>query len=193
MLKWEELKKHSHTPFLLSLIWDAITTTSSTKQTKIIFFLIYVIFNLWNKPKRKKKRKRSKTGKTSGAKPYLWRNHNHQIGVNVNGRRNQWLWLNLPKSASFLDLFAQNAAAVDRFGLVWTLISPGRPISGGIPFWFHCLLGLALTNGLMQNANPDTFRPRVGRARRVAGAVAVGVLRQACDSDEYPLADGEKS
>lgn len=63
-------------------------------------------------------------------------------------------------------------------------------MSGGAPFWFQCRLGLALTSGLKQNANPDTFREWPDLPRRIAIACggAIGVLLHPCDvSEEYPL------
>lgn len=69
---------------------------------------------------------------------------------------------------------------------------PETPISGcRLPFWFHCLLGLALTRGLKQKANPEALFLCPARFRLMAAGVTVttGVLRHSCcdDSDEYPL------
>jgi hypothetical protein len=97
------------------------------------------------------------------------------------------LWWTLPKSASFLERFLQNDPAVERCGFLGSLPSPETAISGCKPFWFQCRLGLALTSGLRQNAIPDTFRVCPCRPRRTGKA---GDLH---DSEEYPLADGDRS
>jgi hypothetical protein len=97
------------------------------------------------------------------------------------------LWWTLPKSASFLDRFLQNDAAVERCGFIGVLTSPETAISGGKPFLLQCRPGLALTSGLRQNAIPDTFRLCPCRALRTANA---GDLQ---DSEEYPLAEGDRS
>ena len=70
---------------------------------------------------------------------------------NVNGNRYQRLWLTLPKSAIFLDRFAQ------RWGFAGTLRLPEKEASGAATFWFQIRFGLARTSGLKQNANAETF------------------------------------
>lgn len=113
--------------------------------------------------------------------------------ANVNAHHSQRLWLTLPKSASFLDLLAQNDAAVERCGFVVFLTSPEYTNSDcRPPFWFQCRFGLALTNGLKQKANPETFFTcAVVRVRLTAGTAAVGVLRHS--SVESPLPHGDRS
>jgi hypothetical protein len=102
--------------------------------------------------------------------------------------------LTLPKSASFLDRFAQNDAAVDRCGLTGALTSPEYPNSGGNPpFWFQFGLGLALTRGLKQNANPDTFLGCPAFPRRITPDATGVFFHPGDDSDEQPLPEGDRS
>lgn len=101
------------------------------------------------------------------------------------------------------DRFLQNGDAAARCGFAGALISPEYPASGGgtrpPPFCFRFRLGLALTSGLRQKANPDTLLACPLGLARVAdlGAKAeadAGVPRQpGDDSEEHAFPDGDRS
>lgn len=93
----------------------------------------------------------------------------------------------LPKSTSFLDLLLESEAALDKWCRFAPRNSPDGPDSGR--WWW-------LTNGLKQNAKPDTLRlccapppPRF----LCAGVDVAGFRLPVEDSDECSLPIGDSS